>query len=267
MALSPKTYIAKKNEDEISFTNLVDKKYRDIAKIVIENHRVTEEDLEKIAEEENIELKKNIFGYNIEDIPKDSKTYIAYVLYQYTYQNEDRTEGLQIKLQSAPKHIRETILSLYGLMLGYTRLYLYTHFPNSKERVYLKFPVSNLEDFQLFNRVLDLAFPPNRKERLEMLKEEIFSLSFQEMLEKYLISARVLKSDIRQLILKLDIETSQKIELFRKFRMRIPKEIQQQRLEELLESEKRWTKNKLAKSIGCSLKGIRGLLGESRKLQ
>ena len=100
-----------------------------------------------------------------------------------------------------------------------------------------------------------------------MLKEEIFSLSFQEILEKYQISERVLKSDIRKVIIELNIETSKKIELFRKFGMRVPKAIQQQRLEELLKSEKRWTKGELAKSLGCSLKSIQRLLGESGKLQ
>jgi len=95
----------------------------------------------------------------------------------------------------------------------------------------------------------------------KQLKTDIFEKNFDELLEKFGVSETTLKPNIRKTILEYDISISEKIELFEKFSLRVPKNLRILKLKEIFKSEK-FTGKELAEKLKVSINTVRNYLKE-----
>ena len=236
---------------QIYFT---DKKYRELEKILI-NRPINRDDIDRFSKQENIKLEMFLHFYILEKIPQNSLTYIAVILEKYRYKMSDHLEGLIEETKDLDKNLQKIFLLLYGLMLGYDKLPFLG--------IDTKFVFEKKEDFQILDEVYKIAFREKVKkvDRLEQLKIDIFEKNFDELLEKFGVSETTLKPNIRQTILESDISISEKIELFEKFNLRVPKSLRILKLKEILKSGK-FKSKELAEKLKISVNTVRNYLRE-----
>jgi len=232
------------------FTN---KKYREIEQLILKKD-VDIQDIEKIALKEKVSLEKSIFGfYILEKIPKNSLTYILIILDKYRYKMSDNLKGLMIEISKLDDGLQKIFLLLYGLMLGYQNLPLL--------EIDTKLDFKNDNIYHILNQIEKRVFQEKIKkvDRLEQLKTDIFEKNFYELLEKFGVSETTLKPNIRQTILESDISISEKIKLFEKFNLRVPKSLRILKLKEILKNGK-FTSKELAEKLKVSVNTIRNYL-------
>jgi hypothetical protein len=234
---------------------LVDKKYREIEKIV-KKQFIVADDIENFAKQENIKLEKLLYFFLLDNVPKDSLTYMAIIFEKYTFDMSDHLKGILIECEKCNENAKNIYVILYGLMLGYKKLpYL---------GIDTKLNFDKKEDFQILENIYKKVFGKKitKKERLENLKKDIFTKnSLLELMDKFQVSERTLKSDIRQIIANLEISVSEKIEIFGKFSLRVPKEFRIAKLREIFETGK-FTNLELSEKLKVSVNTVRNYLKE-----
>jgi hypothetical protein len=206
--------------------------------------------IEKFAKREKIELEKSWGFYKLDKIPTKSLTYLLVILEKYDYKMNDNLAGLIEQNQNLEKELQNTFLLLYGLMLGYHKLPF-------KGEVDTKFRFDKEEDFKILEDIYKVAFEDkiSKKERIEILKTTDFSkVEMWELVSKFQVSEKVIKSEIRQI--------SKDLEVFEKFGIRVPKEMRIAKLENILESGS-FTNLELARKLRVSVGTVKKYLKES----
>lgn len=236
-------------------------------KNIIMQRQIDLDDVKSMADKENISLKTIARMIKTDLIDNDSYTYIYAILHKYRRLLKDNFDGLvneidYLKNTNIEKY--KGLIFLYGIMSGYSKLSFKLYFKGKV--VCNRFKYEDEKDFKTIESVYNKVFKEfvstksikiTRKERIiELESLNLANISILDLSEKFKVSERTIKKDLKEIILKSSKTYFKKNRLLKKFNMRMDKGIQYLELEKSLKSN-RLTLLELAEKYGISEKTLK----------
>jgi DNA-directed RNA polymerase specialized sigma24 family protein len=184
-------------------------------KKIIFTRMVEKEDIEEIAEKEEIKLE--YFGSIIKrkKIPVNSLTYLfAQLLTHKPFMGCKFVGFYEDIKESVSKETLEKYIVIYSFMAGYNEL-SFKIIDDNENFIYNRF---RKEDLQILDTVFKKVFT-SRKERLEEIQKlDLENIQISELSEKFGVSETTIRKDVREVfgIKKIRIEKYLKLKKLRK---------------------------------------------------
>ncbi len=232
---------------------------------IILNRQVHIDDVKNSAEKNNQPFNKFAGMVRIDLIDNKSPTYILAILHRYRRKLKDNFDGLlyeidYLKTENIDRY--KGLIFSYGIMLGYSKLSLELYFKNKK--ICNRFQFEDKDDYKTLEVVykkISKKYIPLKislRERARLLMKYLDDkISLSVLSKKFNVSERTIKKDIKKLILQSNRDFFEKVALFKKFKIRMNKNLFNEKLGEIIK-QTTLSLQKLSKKLGISEKTLKG---------